>query len=80
MSEFFQGMDDLESFIHLHELTQASKHAMVGGEVDPLKRLMDPIDNQPWEYDLSRTEVMLPGALHAKQQEALWIWTIEVGS
>ena len=71
MTDFFQGMDDIEAFIHLKELQQATKHAMVGGDIDPLKRLMDPKENEPWEYDLSRTEIMLPGALHKKQAEAL---------
>ena len=71
MTDFFQGMDDLEQFLHLSELQRATKHAMVGGEVDPLKILLDPNITKPWTYDLSKTESVLPGMLHAKQTLAL---------
>lgn len=71
MTDFFKGIDDLDSFLHLHELTTATKHAMVGGEIDPLKILFDPAVTEPWEYDRSKTELVMPGALHARQQEAL---------
>ncbi len=71
MSDFFRGLDDLEGYLHLHELTTKAKHAMVGGEIDPLKVLLDPEVTEPWEYDLSKTEIMMPGQMHPKQIEAL---------
>lgn len=48
---------------------------MAGGKdvaVDPLQRLLDPsFTESSWEYEHSRTDPMIPGQLHPKQEAAL---------
>lgn len=40
--------------------------------VDPLRRLLDPsFTETTWEYEHSQVDPMVPGLLHAKQQDAL---------
>lgn len=65
------NIDDLERWAHLQELESAASGVLSGGEVDPLRILLDPDENQPWEYEQSKTDFIIPGTLHPKQLEAL---------
>lgn len=64
-------INDLERFLHLSELETAARSVFEGAETDPLALLMDPEVTEPWEYDHSKTELLLPGDLHRRQKEAL---------
>ena len=71
MSQFFEGLDDLEQFAHLQDLKKAARHAMVGSDVDPLRVLMGSEQTDPWFYEESKGDLIIPGALHHKQIEAM---------
>ena len=71
MGEFFDDIDDFARKLHLQELTNAASEALSGVEVDPLQVLLDENNNDPWEYEESRTDLVIPGSLHPKQLEAL---------
>jgi phage terminase large subunit-like protein len=71
VDDIFNIGGDLERWLHLRELEQASSSVFVGAEVDPLRVLMDPNVTEPWEYEHSRTEPFIPGSMHPKQVEAL---------
>ena len=62
---------DLERWAHLQELEGAASRVLRGTETDPLRVLMDPDHEGPWEYEDSKTDLVIPGSLHPKQKEAL---------
>jgi len=64
-------IDDLERWAHLQELEKAASEVLSGTEADPLRVLMDPKKDEPWEYEDSKTDLIIPGTLHPKQMEAL---------
>lgn len=62
--------------LRLDEVARISIIGQRDNQIDPLALLMDPeFDETQWYYDLSKTEPMVPGSLHAKQIEALSIDT-----
>ena len=65
------GIDDLERWAHLMELERAASEVLSGSEVDPLKVLLDPKLTSAWEYEQSKTDLVIPGQLHTKQADAL---------
>ena len=65
------NLDNVESWAHLTELEEATASVFRGGDVDPIRELMDPDITGQWEYEGSRTELSVPGQLHPRQLEAL---------
>ena len=65
------NLDNVESWAHLTELEEATASVFRGGDVDPIRELMDPDVTGQWEYEGSRTELSVPGQLHPRQLEAL---------
>jgi len=70
MEDWF-GEGDLESVLHLRELERVASEVLMGGELDPLRILMDDETEEPWEYEASKTDLVVPGKLHDRQLEAL---------
>jgi len=62
---------DLERWAHLQELESAAAKVLRGTETDPLRILLDDSTDEPWEYEASKTDLIIPGTLHPKQEEAL---------
>ena len=71
MDDFFDDIDNLGRILHLKELEKAASEALSGAELDPLAVLMDETTVEPWEYEDSRTDLIVPGTLHPKQMTAL---------
>lgn len=64
-------LDNLEDWVRITELREAAANILVGSTVDPLNVLFDPQREEPYDYEHSRVDPLIPANLHAKQWEAL---------